>query len=93
MVDRDYVWTSAGLADARSRKIAVDEVEQALHAPPGLRYEARLGDLLLLIVGMADSARVIAVFCDGTRHTRTYRIVAVRAVSGPALDEWRRRVL
>jgi hypothetical protein len=28
-----------------------------------MRFERRIGDLLLVVMGMADSARVIAVLC------------------------------
>lgn len=60
--------------------------------PPGLRYERRIGDLLLVVMGMADTARVIAVLCDLLEATATYKIVAARALAGAELDEWRRRL-
>lgn len=94
MADREYVWTDNGLADTRRNKVGLDEVDQALYAPPGLRFERRIGDLLLVVMGMADSARVIAVLCDRVEHTTsTYKIVSARALAGADLDEWRRRVL
>lgn len=93
MVERHYVWTDGGLADTRRNKVGLDEVEQALYAPPGLRFERFIGDLLLVVMGMADSARVIGVLCDRIEGTSTYRIVAARALAGAELDEWRRRVL
>ena len=93
MVEREYVWTEEGLADARRRKVALDEVDQALHAPPGLRFERRIGDLLLLVMGMADTARVIAVVCECVERTTTYKILRARALAGRELDEWRRRML
>jgi len=93
VVEREYLWTEEGLADARRRKVALDEVDQALHAPPGLRFERRIGDLLLVVMGMANTARVIAVVCEGARRATTYNILRVRALAGPELDEWRRRVL
>ncbi|HEX6498768.1 MAG TPA: hypothetical protein VF054_07005 [Micromonosporaceae bacterium] len=88
---REYVWTDAGLADARQHKVEPVEVEQALFAPPGLRFERHIGDLLLVVMGMADTARVIAVLCDRLTDT-TYRIVSARALAGAELDEWRRRL-
>jgi hypothetical protein len=93
VAEREYVWTDDGLRDASRNKVGLDEVEQALYAPPGLRFERKIGDLLLIMMGMADSARVIAVLCDRLEYTSTYKIVAARALAGPDLDEWRRRVL
>jgi hypothetical protein len=58
-----------------------------------LRFERRIGDLLLVVMGMAGSARVIAVICEQLRRTTTYRILSVKALAGVELDEWRRRVL
>jgi hypothetical protein len=92
--EREYAWTDDGLADAHRNKVAPDEVEQALYAPPGLRFERQIGDLLLVVMGMASSARVIAVLCDRVEHTTTaYKIVSARALAGAELDEWRRQVL
>jgi hypothetical protein len=68
-------------------------VDQALHAPPGLRFERHIGDLLLVVMGMADTGRVIAVLCDRVERTTTYRIISARPLTGPELDQWRRRVL
>jgi hypothetical protein len=93
VVEREYLWTEEALAEARRRKIALEEVDHALHAPPGLRFEHRLGDLLLVVMGMADSGRVIAVICEGVARTTRYKILRARALEGPELDEWRRRVL
>ena len=93
MAGREYVWTDSGLADARRNKVGLDEVGEALYAPPGLRFERQIGDLLLVVMGMADSARVIAVLCDRIEHTTTYKIISVRVLAGSDLDEWRRRML
>ena len=90
--EREYVWTEPGLANARHNKVGLDEVEQALFAPPGLRFERRIGDLLLVVMGMAGTARVIAVLCDGLA-VLAYEIVSARPLAGADLDEWRRRVL
>jgi hypothetical protein len=87
---RQYSWTESGLADARRHKVALEEVTQALYAPPGLRLERHIGDLLI-VMGMAHSGRVIAVVCDGPDGSG-YRILRARALAGPELDEWRRRV-
>lgn len=93
MVEREYLWTDEGLAVARRRKVALEEVDQALHAPPGLRFERRIGDLLLVVMGLAGSGRVVAVVCEQMYRTTTYRILSVKALAGAELDEWRRRVL
>jgi len=93
VVEREYLWTDEALAEARRRKVALEEVDQALHAPPGMRFERRIGDLLLLVMGMADTARVIVVLCEQMSHTTRYKILRARALEGPELDEWRRRVL
>jgi hypothetical protein len=93
MVAREYLWTDEALADARRRKVALEEVDHALHAPPGLRFERRIGDLLLVIMGMADTGRVIAVLCEQTARTTRFKILRARALEGRELDEWRRRVL
>ena len=93
MPDREYVWTDEGMADARRNGIAIDEATQALYAPPGLRYERTLGDLLLIVMGMASTGRVIAVLCDRIGGTQTYKIIGGRALQGADLDQWRRRVL
>ena len=92
MPDRDYVWTDEGLADVARNGVPVEEATQALYAPSGLRHERTLGDLLLIIMGMAHSDRVIAVLCDRIAGTHTYKIIGGRALAGADLDQWRRRV-
>jgi hypothetical protein len=57
-----------------------------------MRFERRIGELLVIVMGMAYTGRVIAVVCDGPKSATTYRILRVRALAGPELDEWRRRV-
>jgi hypothetical protein len=91
--DREYVWTDEGLDNARHNGVGVDETTQALYAPPGLRYERAIGDLLLIVMGLADSGRVVAALCDRIGATQTYKILGARALRGADLDEWRRRVL
>ncbi|MFE7869820.1 hypothetical protein ACFUYE_05655 [Micromonospora humida] len=93
MSDREYVWTDEGLDNASRNGVGVDETTQALYAPSGLRHERALGDLLLIIMGMADSGRVIAALCDRIGGASTYKIIGARALRGADLDEWRRRVL
>ena len=70
-----------------------EEVRQALHVPPGLRYERRVGDLLLFVAGLAHSKRVISVACDRTEYPSTYNIIGARVIVEPELSEWRREVL
>lgn len=92
MAAREYVWTDEGLSDARGHGVELAEVAEALFAPQGMRYERTLGDLLLIVMGVAGSGRVIAVLCDRIGGTQTYKIVGARALSGSDLDEWRRRL-
>ena len=54
---REYVWTDDGLADSARNKAGLDEVEQALYAPDGLRFERRIGDLLLVVMCMYGGKR------------------------------------
>jgi uncharacterized DUF497 family protein len=89
---RDYVWTDEGISNARRRGVDLAEVAAALFAPAGLRYERAIGNLLLIVMGMADSGRVIAVLCDRIEGTQTYKIVDARPLNGDELDEWRRRI-
>lgn len=93
MAAREYVWTDEGVSMARRHGVDLAEVAQALYAPRGMRYERHIGDLLLVVMGMADTGRVIAVLCDRIGGTQTYKIFGVRALQGPDLDEWRGRVL
>ena len=52
-----------------------------------------LGDLLLVVAGMAGTGRVVAVFCDRVAGQDTlYKIVGARVLTGDMLDEWRRRL-
>lgn len=92
MAAREYVWTDEGVASAGTHGVDLAEVAQALFAPTGLRYERAVGDLLLIVIGMADSGRVVAVLCDRIGGSQTYKIVGARALRGAELDEWRRRV-
>jgi hypothetical protein len=93
MAAREYVWADEGVSMARRHGVDLAEVAQALYAPPGMRYERQIGDLLLMVMGMADTGRVLAVLCDRIGGTQTYKIVGARILQGPDLDEWRRRVL
>lgn len=90
MAERRYVWADGGLASAADHGVTLSDVVEALHAPDGLRVERELGDLLLIVIGMAESARVVAVVCEriATQHTY-YRILIIRPVLGGLLDEWR----
>lgn len=93
MANREYLWTEDGLANAERRKVGLGEVDEALHAPDGLRMELRIGTDVLVIAGMAQSGRVLAVRCEQRiPGVARYWIKAVMPVTGPNLDEWRRRV-
>lgn len=86
------MWTATGLMDAHGHGVEPAEVEQALFAPVGLRFERDIGDTLLVVMGMANSGRVIAVLCDRIEHSRACQVLAARALSGPELDDWRRQL-
>jgi hypothetical protein len=47
MAAREYVWTDEGVSMARRHGVDLAEVAQALYAPPSLRWERHIGDLLL----------------------------------------------
>jgi hypothetical protein len=93
VAERGYVWSDDGLADAARNKVELVEVEQALYAPTGMRFERQVGDSLLVIMGMAGTGRVIAVLCDRVEAITTYKILSARALAGAEIDEWRRRTL
>jgi hypothetical protein len=63
--------------------VALEEVEQALYAPVGLRFERRIGDLLVIVMGMAYTGRVIA-FCAADRR-------ALRPTGSCGYARWRVR--
>lgn len=86
------MWDDRGRATARAARVQLEEAEEAANAPPGLRWEQRLDDLVM-IIGMAASGRVILVVGEPVHRTTVVRIVGVRAIVGRELDEWRRRVL
>jgi hypothetical protein len=71
MAAREYVWTDEGVSMARHHGVDLAEVTQALYAPSGMRHERQIGDLLLVVMGMADTGRVIAVLCDRIGGTLT----------------------
>ena len=52
-----------------------------------------LDDLLIIVIGMASTGRVLAVFCERIATQQVvYKILGARALAGEALDEWRRRL-
>lgn len=90
---KEYVWTEQGLATAAANGVDRGEVSDALYAADGMRLERPLDDLLLIVMGLAGSGRVIAVFCERIAGQQVvYKILAARALAGQALDEWRRRL-
>ncbi len=79
---------------ALANKVEPAEVSDALYASEGMRLERPLGELLLIVMGMAGTGRVIAVLCERIAgQDLVYKILGARVLSGAALDEWRRRVL
>lgn len=89
---REYVWTEAGKAKAVDNGVSLTEVSDALHAPKGLYIERRVGDLLLIVMGMAETGRVIAVICDRIGGTQIYKVVNAYPLSGAGLDQWRESI-
>jgi hypothetical protein len=90
--EREYVWSDDGVRSAGRNEVELAEAVDALYAPPGLRFERRVGDSLLIVMGMAGTGRVIAVLCDSIEHTTRYRIIGCRPLAGADLDEWRRNL-
>ncbi|HET8682303.1 MAG TPA: hypothetical protein VFM54_10575 [Micromonosporaceae bacterium] len=86
---REYVWTDVGKAKAVANGVSLAEVSDALHAPKGLYYERTIGDLLLIVMGMAETGRVVAVVCDRIDSTQIYKIISAHPLSGTDLDQWR----
>jgi hypothetical protein len=87
------VWTEPGLAVTGTNGVELTEVSDALYAPGGMRLEQMLGDLLVVVMGMAGTGRVIAVCCERVAgQDLVYKILGARALAGEALDEWRRRL-
>jgi hypothetical protein len=54
-----------------------------------LYYERNVGDLLLIVMGMAETGRVIAVICDRIGGTQIYKIVNAHPLGGADLDQRR----
>lgn len=86
---REYVWTDVGKAKAIANGVSLTEVADALHAPKGLYYERTVGDLLLIVMGMAETGRVVAVICDRIDGTQIYKIIGAYPLGGADLDQWR----
>jgi hypothetical protein len=42
VVEREFKWTERGLASAIAAHITFEEVDAALHAPPGMRWRRRV---------------------------------------------------
>jgi hypothetical protein len=89
---REYVWTDAGRTRAIANQVSLTEVTDALHAPQGLYYERTIGDLLLIVMGMAETGRVIAVICDRIAGTHIYKIISAYPLGGADLDQWRENI-
>lgn len=86
---REYVWTDVGKAKAVTNGVSLTEVSDALHAPKGLYHERAINDLLLIVMGMAETGRVIAVICDRIDSTQIYKIISAHPLGGADLDQWR----
>jgi hypothetical protein len=55
--------------------VSVTEVADALHAPAGLYLERVLSDRMIVVMGMTETGRVIAVVVDRIAGTVTYKII------------------
>ena len=93
MEPREYVWTDAGKARADAHGVGLTEVVDALHAPKGLYFERLVGDLLLIVMGMAETGRVVAVICDRIGGTQIYKIISALPLIATDLDQWREHVI
>jgi hypothetical protein len=84
--DREYVWTDTGLAYANTNRVAKQEVVDALYSPQ--RIEHRIGETLVSIAGLADSARVIVVVCERIANLNRYGIIRARPATPDEIKVW-----
>jgi hypothetical protein len=89
---REYVWSDVGKTRTVANGVSLTEVSDALHAPKGLYYERSIGDLLLVVMGMAESGRVIAVIRDRIGGTQIFKIINAHPLGGADLDLWRENI-
>jgi len=86
VADREYAWTDTGLLDARTNGVTERDVIDALYSPQ--RLEHQIGETLLAIAGLADSARVIVVLCERVAELNRYGIVRARPASPDETKIW-----
>lgn len=91
MAEREYVRTDESLDNARRNGVSLEEVTEALYAPPGLRYERTSGTCCSSSPALPPAVES-SPLCDRTGATHTYKIIDARALRGADLDEWRSRV-
>jgi uncharacterized DUF497 family protein len=82
---REYVWTDLGMASAARHGVTPHEVVDALYSPQ--RIENEIGDSLLAVAGLTETARVIVVLCDRLGG-ETYAIAAARPANREEIAQW-----
>jgi hypothetical protein len=92
MSSRRRTWAEQGPEAAARHGVDQAEAEQAFDAPAGLRHEVIAGDLLI-VMGMAHSGRVIAVFADRLAGGQWFEITDARPLTRAELAEWERELL
>jgi len=93
MTERTFYLGDRGKAAlTRPGAPALHEVLEAANAPDGLRTERWHGDTLIIICGLADTGRVIAVMCEPTQYPDAFVIIYAGALRGRDLDDWRRHL-
>lgn len=85
---REYLWVESGKVSAARHGVSAREVIDALYSPQ--RIENRVGEMLLAVAGLADSARVIVVLCErvGKVSGRAWGIVAARPATPEETKLW-----
>lgn len=86
---RDYGWTAEGRQSAAHNGVLLTETIQALHSTQ--RVEGTTPDgTLLIVIGLADTARLVTVMCDRLRGTRIYLISTVYLSTPNEITQWRK---
>jgi hypothetical protein len=89
----EYRWSDRGRLAAAKYGVDLAEVIDALEAPPGLRVERRLKDLVI-VEGMAAAGRVILVVAERISHNlNVFRILLARPLGPEAFERWRKELL
>ncbi len=89
MPEREYLWTDTGKAGAERSGVTEQEVIDALYSPQ--RIENHLGERLLAVAGLADTARVITVLCERLNRINGYVILTARPATPDEIKQWMER--